>query len=117
MGGDYACPIANKGNSDKDSPATRDHHAMPEPAKGAVVTANERCMVATVAGGLLTEPTTVEKVYIPWEITKIDVVPVAVAVLLNSQDLDIPFILFSAAGLNVSPPSVEKYILNATLLI
>ncbi len=90
---------------------------IPQTAKGTVAASNAPCMVTTVAGGLQTEPTTFEKESLSRHLAKIDLMPLALPALANAQILEKSFTLFSSAGSNVSPPSVEKYVLNATFLI
>ncbi len=106
-GGDDACAMA----------ATCNEHSTPGTSHDVSVGNHFQCMVNTVAGGLQTEPTTVEKHTLNRLITKLAELPVALPVLLSKEVVDQPLTLFSSAGINVSPPSVEKYVLNETFLI
>lgn len=89
----------------------------PRPMGTHPVVHNPSCMVTTVVGGLQTDPKFVEKVSITPQLTKIDFVPVTLSALSNGPHVDRPFCLLSSVDSNISPPSVEKYVLTGALLI
>ena len=112
-----ACPMASGNDDDQDWSGTCADHTSQQGATHAALSNNYACMLTTVAGGLQTDPTTIEKVSHRQELTKLVVLPAAVPLQMSSLILDRPFSHYSSAGPNVSPPSVEKYVLNATFLI
>jgi hypothetical protein len=81
------------------------------------VTVEQQCMMATVAGGSLTEPTIVEKEYNGQQTLKADVLPSAVYDSAIGSRVDLSVFKLSSSRSNFSTPSVEKYVLNATFLI
>lgn len=114
-----ACSMATANSDDQNMSGTCDDHASPSQANREVAfSQNDPCMLTTVAGGLQTDPTTVEKQSAARNVLEklADLAfdaPVLVSNQLNGQN----FSLFSPSTTNVSPPSVEKYVLNATFLI
>jgi hypothetical protein len=74
-------------------------------------------MAMTVAGGLQTDPTIVEKESTARLHSKVTMLPVFAPDPALSQNLEEPLFLLSSAASNVSLRSVEKYVLNATFRI
>jgi hypothetical protein len=70
-----------------------------------------------VAGGLQTDPTIFEASSSGQKLTKLVVLPGVVPEQMSSQVLDMQRFYFPPAGLNVSPSSVERYVLTCTFLI
>lgn len=89
----------------------------PDPTEATLAANYPSCMVTTVVGGLQTDPKFVEKVSFTPQLTKIGFVPVTLSVLSNGPYLDRPFCLHSSVDTNISPPSVQKYVLTGAFLI
>lgn len=87
------------------APAT-DAHAVAQP-----------CETATVVGGYQTEPTVLEKEFTGRQIIKYDLLLPSVFETAIADRVDLPAFHIVSAASNVSPPSVETYVLNATFLI
>ncbi len=101
-------PAATGDCSDMDSP---------QPTDATPVVLNSSCMITSVVGGLQTDPKFVEKVSTTPQLTKIEFVPVTLSALPNGPYVDRPFCLLSSVDSNISPPSVEKYVLTGAFLI
>ena len=88
----------------------------PQASSGPAVTMDGNCHSLTVAGGLATDPTVVEKESLT-RVVKLDVhagftlVPMISVVAFSSQPS------LSAVAQYASPPPVEAYVLNSTFLI
>ena len=96
------------GNAD----ATDQH----QPAQALLSSIENSCHTVTVAGGLRTDPSVVERGSIVQQI-KVDF---ALSPDLNpvlASRIDQPILLFSTRASNFSPPTVETYLLNSTFLI
>lgn len=75
------------------------------------------CQTTTVVGGYQTEPTVLEKEYTGRQIIKYDLLLPSVFETAIADRVDLPAFHIVSAASNVSPPSVETYVLNATFLI
>jgi hypothetical protein len=80
-------------------------------------TVDQPCQSATVVGGYHTEPTVVEKEFNGRHIIKTDLLPTSVFETAIGSRVDLPAFHLASAASNVSPPSVETYVLNASFLI
>jgi hypothetical protein len=88
----------------------------PQSSSGPSVTSGDTCHSMTIAGGLKTDPTVVEKKSAA-RVIKMDLVasfPPNLAPSTVSPQFQFHS---STASVNVSPPAVEKYVLNSTFLI
>ena len=99
-------------------PAGTCANAGPGPSADAMLARSDvPCMAMTVAGGLQTDPTIVEKESTARLHSKVTMLPVFAPDPALSQNLEEPLFLLSSAASNVSLRSVEKYVLNATFRI
>jgi hypothetical protein len=88
----------------------------PQPSSEPSVRAFNDCISVIVVGGLKTDPTVVE-MESHARVIKLDLVaPYAPELALSTVSLQFQPIS-STASQNVSPPAVEKYVLNSTFLI
>jgi hypothetical protein len=105
-----------------DASRTSDHHAcqdedsVPAPITGPSVTSAFECHINSVAGGLSVAPAVTEKNAIN-QVSKLDVVALVGYLDVATLAQSISSTLLHAFSTNASPPSVEKNILTATLLI
>jgi len=81
------------------------------------VTVNQPCQTTTVVGGYQTEPTVVEKQFNGRQIINVDLLATSVFETAIGPRVDLPAFHLASAASNVSPPSVETYVLNASFLI
>jgi hypothetical protein len=81
------------------------------------VTMGQPCQTATVVGGYQTDPTVVEKQFNGRQIITDDLLPTSVFETGIGLRVDLPAFHFTSTASNVSPPSVETYVLNASFLI
>jgi hypothetical protein len=89
---------------------------LPQSSSRPAVTSGDACHSMTIAGGLKTDPTVVEKESAA-RVIKVDLVP---AFTPNSQlsTASLPVQSSSSTAIpNILPPAVETYVLNSTLLI
>jgi len=88
----------------------------PQTSSGPSITAGINCQSVIIAGGLKTDPTVVEKESAP-RLLKVDLT--AAFALDRSLSTDTSqFQSFSLTAVrDVSPPTVETYVLNSTFLI
>jgi len=91
--------------------------AGPQTPATHVVTVNQQCMTATIAGGNLVEPTIVAREFNGQQILKADLLPGAVYETGIGSGLSLAIRHLATTASNVSTPSVEKYVLNASFLI
>jgi hypothetical protein len=75
------------------------------------------CQTAIVAGGYQAEPTVLEKQFSGERIIKSDLLPASVLETAFGDPVDLPVFHLASASSNVSPLSVETYILNSSFLI
>ena len=87
-----------------------------QPSEISLTSAGIPCHTVSVAGGLHTDPSIVEKESSAKHI-KIEFVLAPTSDSGLTSIVDQPIQLLSTNTSNVSPPSVEKYVLNATFLI
>jgi hypothetical protein len=78
---------------------------------------DQPCRTATVVGGVQTEPTVVEKQFNGRQIISVDLLPTSVFETAIGPCVDLPAFHFTSTASNVSPPSVDTYVLNASFLI
>jgi hypothetical protein len=88
----------------------------PQTSSGPAVTSGDNCHSMTIAGGLKTDPTVVEKESVA-RVIKMDLVPAFTPDFALSTVFPQVQSFSSAASQNVSTPAVETYILNSTFLI
>lgn len=89
----------------------------PQTPAAHTITVDQPCQTATVVGGYRTEPTVLEKEFNGRQIIKVDLLPTSVYETAIGDRFDLPAFHLVSAASNVSPPSVETYVLNATFLI
>jgi hypothetical protein len=91
--------------------------AAPQVAVADAVTMDQPCETATVVGGYQTDPTVVEKQFDGRQIFTVDLLPTSAFEGGIGPRADLPAFHFTSTASNVSPPSVETYVLNASFLI
>jgi|GEM_PF-1630514 len=91
--------------------------AVPQVAVADAVTMDRPCETATVAGGYQTDPTVVEKQVNGRQLLTVDLLPTSAFETGIGPRVDLPAFHFTSTASNVSPPSVETYVLNASFLI
>ena len=89
----------------------------PQPPVTDLMTVDQPCQTATVVGGYHTEPTVVEKQFNARRIINIDLLATSVFEDAIDYRVDLPAFHLVSAASNISPPSVEAYVLNASFLI
>jgi len=94
-----------------------DDAAGPQATVAHAVTLKQLCQTTTVVGGFHAEPTVVEKQFNGRQIMDVDLLPTSVFETAIGPRLDLRAFHLASAASNVSPPSVETYVLNASFLI
>lgn len=89
----------------------------PRPSGAALDGSSMPCLVMVVAGGVQTAPTIVEKETRSTQNRFLQLLPVVMAPSAADPCPHTPFSSLAHARMDDSPPSVEKYILNASLLL
>jgi hypothetical protein len=120
----YHCTMADEmcgmsccdGKNDSQAGACEDMDGPQTPATHPV-TVDQPCQTVTVLGGYQVDPTVVAKAFDGRQIIKIDLLPNFVYQTAIGDRVDLPAFHLVSAASNVSTPSVETYVLNATFLI
>jgi hypothetical protein len=88
----------------------------PEAAKGPALSSGDSCLTVSIAGGLTTDPTVVQKEPIARSPRMDFLAPFHLTFAFSSVSPQY-HLLAQTASLSVSPPAVEQYVLNSSFLI
>jgi hypothetical protein len=118
------CPMAEESSrmaccagNDQCSCGMCDELRVPPPPGGDVLKMVAECRTATLAGGVLAEPTIVEKVFSQRHIVRSDLSLLVARETAFSPRIKLTSFQPDSPSSSVPTSSVEKYVLNSTFLI